>query len=230
MKVLVACEESQRVCLAFRERGHEAYSCDVIECSGGHPEYHIKQDVIPLLNGKCKFCTCDGKEHEINNKWDLIIAHPPCTYLTNACTRAFSLKATPADKVVKRWDNRAKAAVFFMHFVFADCDKIAVENPVGYMSTAYRKSDQIINPYQFAESVNDKENYVTKRTCLWLKGLPKLKTNDLPKPVMDKYYSIYTNGYRSKDWSTYLSVKETAKERSKTFPAIAKAMAEQWGG
>lgn len=229
MKVLVACEESQRVCLAFREKGHEAYSCDVIECSGGHPEYHIKQDVIPLLNGKCKFCTCDGKEHEINGTWDLIIAHPPCTYLTNACTRAFSLKTTPADKVVKRWNNRTKAAIFFMHFVFADCDRIAIENPVGYMSTAYRKPEQIINPYQFAESINDKENYVTKRTCLWLKGLPKLKTNDLPKPVLEKYYSIYTNGCRSKDWSTYLSAKETAKKRSKTFPGIAKAMAEQWG-
>lgn len=194
MKILIACEESQRVCMAFRERGHEAYSCDVIDCSGGHPEYHIKQDVLPLLNGNCTFRTCDGTEHKITGKWDMIIAHPPCTYLSNAATRAFSLRATPADKVVDRWDKRAKAAVFFMHFALADCDRIAIENPVGYMSTAYRKPDQVINPYQFATSVNDTENYVTKRTCLWLKGLPKLATNNLPKPIMEKYYSSYSGG------------------------------------
>ena len=170
MKILIACEESQRVCCAFRAKGHEAYSCDVVDCSGGHPEWHIRQDVIPLINGDCEFITCDGAKHDIKGQWDMIIAHPPCTYLTNAATRAFSLKATPAEKVVKRWDNRAKAAIFFMCFALADCDKIAIENPVGYMSTAYRKPDQIINPYQFAESEQDGENYVTKRTCLWLKG------------------------------------------------------------
>lgn len=112
MKILIACEESQRVCCAFRAKGHEAYSCDVVDCSGGHPEWHIKQDVIPLINGDCEFKTCDGTKHDIKGQWDMIIAHPPCTYLTNAATRAFSLKATPAEKVVKRWDNRAKAAVF----------------------------------------------------------------------------------------------------------------------
>lgn len=230
MKILIACEESQRVCMAFRERGHEAYSCDVINCLGGYPEYHIKQDVLPLLNGNCTFRTCDGVEHKITGKWDMIIAHPPCTYLSNAATRAFSLRATPADKVVDRWDKRAKAAVFFMHFVLADCDRIAIENPVGYMSTAYRKPDQVINPYQFATSVNDTENYVTKRTCLWLRGLPKLTTNDLPKPTMDKYYSTYSGGYKSKDWCTYNITKDKARQRSKTFKGIAKAMAEQWGG
>lgn len=229
MKILIACEESQRVCMAFRERGHEAYSCDVIECSGGHPEYHIKQDVLPLLNGNCKFHTSDGTEHEVTGRWDMIIAHPPCTYLSNAATRAFSLRATPADKVVDRWDKRAKAAVFFMNFVLADCDRIAIENPVGYMSTAYRKPDQVINPYQFATSVNDAENYVTKRTCLWLKGLPKLVTNDLPKPIMEKYYSSYSGGYKSKDWCTYNNTKDRARQRSKTFRGVAKAMAEQWG-
>lgn len=108
MKILIACEESQRVCCAFRAKGHEAYSCDVVDCSGGHPEWHIKQDVIPLINGNCEFKTCDGTKHDIKGQWDMIIAHPPCTYLTNAATRAFSLKATPAEKVVKRWDNRAK--------------------------------------------------------------------------------------------------------------------------
>ena len=229
MQVLVACEESQRVCIAFRGKGHEAYSCDIIDCSGGHPEWHIKQDVIPLLNGHCEFVTCDSKTHEIEDKWDLIIAHPPCTYLTNAATRAFSLKASSPEKVIKRWENRAKAAVFFMHFVLADCDRIAVENPVGFMSTAFKKPDQIINPYEFASSVEDKENYVTKRTCLWLRGLPKLKANNLPKLTMEKYFSTYTGGYRSKDWCTYGSHKDRQKERSKTFPGIAKAMAEQWG-
>lgn len=230
MQVLVACEESQRVCMAFREKGHEAYSCDIIDCSGGHPEWHIKQDVIPLLNGHCEFVTCDSKTHEIEDKWDLIIAHPPCTYLTNAATWTFSLKASSPEKVIKRWENRAKAAVFFMHFLLADCDRIAVENPVGFMSTAFKKPDQIINPYEFASSVEDKENYVTKRTCLWLKGLPKLKTNNLPKPTMEKYFSTYKGGYKSKDWCTYRSNhKDRQKERSKTFPGIAKAMAEQWG-
>ena len=111
---------------------------------------YVKQDVLPLLNGDCEFQTCDGVEHDIKGQWDMIIAHPPCTYLTNAATRAFSLKATPAEKVVKRWDDRARAAVFFMHFALANCDKIAIENPVGYMSTSYKKPDQIINPYQFA--------------------------------------------------------------------------------
>lgn len=231
MQVLVACEESQRVCMAFREKGHEAYSCDIIDCSGGHPEWHIKQDVIPLLNGHCEFITCDGKTHEIENRWDLIIAHPPCTYLSNAATSSFSLKASSPEKVVKRWENRAKASVFFMHFVLADCDRIVVENPVGFMSTAYKKPDQIINPYEFASSIDDRENYVTKRTCLWLKGLPKLKANNLPKPTMEKHFSTYTGGYKSKDWCTYgsHSYKDRQKERSKTFPGIAKAMAEQWG-
>lgn len=103
MNILVACEESQRVCSAFRAKGHNAFSCDIIECSGGHPDWHIKQDVIPLLNGNCDFNTVDGTAHTINNKWDMIIAHPPCTYLTNACTRAFSLKSTPA---FKAYDGR----------------------------------------------------------------------------------------------------------------------------
>lgn len=229
MNVLIACEESQRVCIAFRQKGHRAFSCDIQPCSGGHPEWHIQNNVLPLLNGNCTFEDSTGGVHDIVGKWDLIIAHPPCTYLTNACTRAFSLKSRPAFEVCDRWDKRAKAVTFFMQFVLADCDKIAVENPVGYMSTAYRKPEQIINPYQFAESINDKENYVTKRTCLWLKGLPKLKTNELPKPVMEKYYSVYKGGYKSKDWCTYSNNKDRAKQRSKTFPGIAKAMAEQWG-
>ncbi len=100
MNVLVACEESQRVCSAFRSKGHNAFSCDIVNCSGGHPEWHIRQDVLPLVNGDCEFTTVDGESHKVAGKWDLIIAHPPCTYLSNAATRSFSLKATPPKKLL----------------------------------------------------------------------------------------------------------------------------------
>ncbi len=154
-RLLVACEESQRVCTAFREKGWEAYSCDIQECSGGHPEWHIQQDVLPLLNGDCEFTTCDGVRHKIIGKWDMIIAHPPCTYLSNVATRHYSLRCTPAEKVVDRWKKRAESCIFFMHFILADCDKIAVENPIGFINSAYRKPDQIIHPYQFAKKAKN---------------------------------------------------------------------------
>lgn len=227
MNVLVACEESQRVCIAFRAKGHNAFSCDIIDCSGGHPEWHIKQDVLPLLNGRCEFTTCDGKLHTISGKWDLIIAHPPCTYLSNVATRSFSLKCTPPEKVIKRWEDRAKAAVFFMQIILADCEKIAVENPVGFMNTAYRKPTQIIHPYMFADSIYDKEQYVTKATCLWLKGLPPLETNNLPKPNNAVIFGVMSSG-KVRTWEDTHSRK--SEIRSKTFPGIAAAMAEQWGG
>lgn len=233
MKVLVACEESQAVCKAFREKGHEAYSCDIEPCSGGHPEWHIQGDVLPLINGNCTFQTVDGKMHTINAEWDMLIAFPPCTYLTNAGTRHFSLKMNSEEKVNNRWEKRYKAAEFFMAFVNADCKKIAIENPVGYMNSSYRKADQIIHPYYFAKNETDKENYVQKRTCLWLKGLKKLKrTSDLIKPE-----PVYIcNGEKCKGkkigWCEALTAsnqRERAKARSKTFPGIAKAMADQWG-
>ena len=183
MKILVACEESQRVCTAFRELGHEAYSCDIQECSGGHPEWHIQGDVLPLINGNCIFTTMDWTLHEITGKWDLLIAHPPCTYLSAVTTRHLSLKCTPAEKVVERFWKLAESAVFFMQFALADCERICVENPTGFMSRLWRKPDQTIHPYYFAESEEDTENYVQKRTCLWLKGLPELrKSADLPVP------------------------------------------------
>lgn len=225
MNVLIACEESQEVCKAFRERGHNAYSCDIQECSGGHPEWHIKGDCLPLLNGNCSFCTEGGISVQINGKWDLIIAHPPCTYLSNVATRSFSLRCTAPEKVVERWKNRACAAVFFMYFVLADCDKIAIENPVGFMSTAYRKADDIIDPYMFAESVDDVANYVKKRTCLWLKGLPKLIRNDIPEPKIKEMFGVYPSG-KAGCWEDQ---QHGSKTRSKTFPGIARAMAEQWG-
>ena len=235
MKILVACEESQRVCTAFREREREAYSCDILEPSGGHPEWHIKGDCLPLLNGNCEFETMDGIKHKIDGKWDLIIAHPPCTYLSNVATRQYSLKCCTPEKVVSRWEERAKAAVFFMHFVLANCERVCVENPVGFMNSAYRKADQIIHPYYFAESVDDAENYHKKRTCLWLKGLPPLKrTSELPEPKP----MYFCQGEKSKGkaigWCEGIrnitgGQVERAKARSKTFPGIAKAMAEQWG-
>lgn len=226
MNILVACEESQRVCMAFREKGHRAFSCDIEPCSGGHPEWHIQQDVIPLLNGKCSFKTCDGEVHTVNDRWDMIIAFPPCTYLTNCATRHFSLRVTSAEKVVYRWKMRALAAVFFMRFILADCDRIAIENPVGFMSKAYRKPDQIIEPYYFAQSEDDTENYVTKRTCLWLKGLPCLKKiNNLDRPKLETYVT-HKGVTKTVCWEMKVHGSET---RSKTFPGIAKAMAEQWG-
>ena len=224
IKVLVACEESQAVCKAFRERGFEAYSCDIQECSGGRPEWHICGDALKAMRGG-QIVTQDGKEHFVD-KWDLMIAHPPCTYLSNVCTRGFSLKSTPAEKVVDRWKKRAESAVFFMYFILAPIEHIAVENPVGFMNTVFRKADQIIEPYMFAESERDGDNYVTKRTCLWTKNLPNLiQTNGLKRPDNKKLFGTYSNG-KAKTWEDSI---HGGKARSKTFHGIAKAMAEQWG-
>ena len=224
MRVLVACEESQAVTIEFRKRGHEAYSCDIIDCSGGHPEWHICGDALEAIKGG-QIVTMDGKTHDVG-KWDMLIAHPPCTYLSNVATRHYSLRCSSAEKVVSRWEQRARAAVFFMYFYLADIPKVAVENPVGFMNTACRKPDQIIHPYMFADSVDDKDQYVTKATCLWLRGLPKLKTNGLPKPDNRKIYGIMPSG-KARTWEDTYS--RSGKVRSKTFPGIAKAMAEQWG-
>ena len=217
MKVLVACEESQRVCNAFRARGHEAYSCDIIEPSGSHPEWHILGDVLPILNGNTTFETMDGEEHFID-KWDLIIAHPPCTYLTVTGNRWFNVEKY-GDKARERIKLREEAVEFFMAFANADCDKIAIENPVGVISTRWRKPDQIVQPYFFGDPFE-------KRTCLWLKGLPKLKkTNEVePEPRIK-----YASGCTMPAWYANLPPKDRAKERSKTFPGFAEAMAEQWG-
>lgn len=241
MRVLVACEESQRVASAFREKGHEAYSCDIQYCSGNHPEYHILGDALKLLKTPCYFHTCDFQLHHIE-KWDLLIAHPPCTYLTNVANRFHSLKCTPLDKINDRTMKRIEAMQFFMSFVFAPCDRIAIENPRGVMNTAYRAADQTIDPYMFAESEQDTENYVTKATCLWLKGLPKLQTkfikqtgefsllDSIEKPDNEKLFGRNPSGNIS-CWEErgVNRGKDRAKERSKTFQAVAKAMAEQWG-
>lgn len=204
MKILVACEESQRVTIALRERGHEAYSCDIEPCSGGHPEWHLQQDVIPLLS----------------KKWDMIIAFPPCTYLTVTGNRWFDIDRY-GDKALQRHKDRKNAIDFFMLFANANCEKIAIENPIGCMSTVYRKPNQIIHPYMFGDAER-------KATCLWLKGLPELVPTDIVEPNV----VYYKNGKGSDSpWhmnTISLPPKERAKARSKTFPGIAKAMAEQW--
>ena len=217
MRVLVACEESQAVTIEFRKLGHEAYSCDTEPCSGGHPEWHLLQDVTPLL-----------KEH-----WDMIIAFPPCTYLTVAGNRWFNTERYGVE-ASKRLKNREAAARFFMQFVNADCKLIAIENPIGVMSRIYKKPDQIIQPYEYGHPF-------TKNTCLWLKGLPRLRATN----IIERLESGWENQQFTKDgryggfggkfgckkdgkWLRY-GDPEVKKARSKTFPGIAKAMAEQWG-
>lgn len=204
MRILVACEESQAVTIELRRLGHEAYSCDIQDCSGGHPEWHIKGDALELLK----------------MKWDMLIAFPPCTHLAASGARHFAKKQA---------DGRQQEAIdFFMKFVNADCPKIAIENPVGIMSSKYRKPNQIIQPYMFGDRAR-------KSTCLWTKGLPLL----IPTNIVDPG-EIYKGGfsvgaslnYARDENGKILSWNDprTAKIRSKTFPGIAKAMAEQWAG
>lgn len=220
MKILIACEESQAVCKEMRRLGHECYSCDIIECSGGHPEWHIMQDVLPLLNGYCTFKTMDGVEHTIDSKWDMIIAHPPCTYLTLAGNKWY--KPEFLSRFPERLYQRQQAILFFMKIANADCDKIAIENPVGIMSTQWRKPDQYIEPYYFGDCEK-------KKTGLWLKGLKKLEHTNIVEPVIIHCKS----GANEPRWhmeTMKLPPEERSKVRSKTFPGIAKAMAEQWAG
>ncbi len=191
MKVLVACEESQAVTIELRALGHEAYSCDIEPCSGGHPEWHLQQDVVPLLK----------------EKWDMIIAFPPCTHLAVSGARWFKEKQA---------DGRQQQGIdFFMNFALCRCSKVAIENPVGIMSTRWRKPDQIIPPWQFGDEAQ-------KTTCLWLKGLPPLK----PTKIVGKGEFITTpSGKKLPKW---YSDNKSSNARSKTFPGIGKAMAAQW--
>lgn len=218
----MACEESQAVTKELRALGHEAYSCDIIECSGGHPEWHIMQDVLPLLNGDCNFYTCDGTSHLIIGEWNMIIAFPPCTYLTVTGNRWFNVEKY-GEKAIQRMKDREDAIRFFMAFANADCDRIAIENPIGVMSSAWRKPNQIIHPYMFGDPER-------KGTCLWLKGLQELKPTNIVEPKIIRY----KNGKGTDSpWhvnTMSLPPIERAKMRSKTFPGIAKAMAEQWAG
>lgn len=213
MKILVACEESQAVTIELRQLGHEAYSCDIEPCSGGHPDWHFQQDVKELLE----------------QNWDMIIAFPPCTYLTNAGTRHFSRRINSEEKVLAREKLREEAFDFFMIFANTKCEKIAIENPVGWVNSQWRKPDQIIHPYYFGDPFK-------KRTCLWLKGLPLLsETNRLPEPEPEYICQGKLSKGKKIGWcegikGTSGGQKGRAKARSKTFPGIAKAMAIQWAG
>lgn len=180
MKVLVACEESQAVCIAFRKLGHEAYSCDTQECSGGHPEWHIKGDVLPLINGNKPFITMDGDLHAIVGTWDLLIAFPPCTYLTNAGSVRLRIKG---EINKERMEKAVEAKAFFMKFLEADCQKICVENPTPGKIHQLPQYTQAIQPWWFGHPY-------TKRTCLWLKTspplpLPILFGKELPRMLME---------------------------------------------
>lgn len=204
LRVLVACEESQAVANRFRELGHEAFSCDLLPCSGGHPEWHLQQDVTELLK----------------QKWDIVIAFPPCTYLTVTGNRWFNIEKY-GDQAIQRYKEREFAIIFFKMFAESECNYVAIENPVGIMSSKWRKPDQIINPYEFGDPFE-------KKTCLWLKGLPKLTSTKIVEPPKRKEFA---SGKTMPSWyadAWKLPKEERAKLRSKTFPGIADAMVSQW--
>lgn len=218
MNVLVACEESQRVCMAFRRKGHRAFSCDITECSGGHPEWHIVQDVLPLLNGNCEFNSADGQKHGILGRWDMIIGHPPCTFLTNAGAVRMRVKG---EIVRERYEKMLKAREFFMKILEAKCEKIAVENPTPMKIAELPKYDQVIQPYEFGHPYS-------KRTCLWLKNLPKLK----PTEIIAEHEPYVNGGCKDKNGNYRRAQGRKERDpriRAKTFWGIANAMAEQWG-
>lgn len=222
MYILVACEESQEVCKAFRAKGHNAFSCDIMECSGGHPEWHIMGDALKIINpnvfGEIEFITADGKSHTIRGKWEMIIAFPPCTYLSNA--GACRLYPKKGQINMERYQKGMEAKEFFLKFLNADCPRIAVENPVSSSVFQMPKHTQEIQPYMFGHPY-------TKKTRLWLRGLPELRATDPVKPV-GPYCPAGTS---RKDRSKYGSAKrgEDAKNRAKTFQGVARAMADQWG-
>lgn len=220
MRVLVACEESQEVCKAFRAKGHEAYSCDIQEPSGGHPEWHILGDALEVINGRCSYKTMDGEEHTVDSKWDLLIAHPPCTYLTNAGACRMYPKKGKIDP--KRFAKAMEAKKFFMAFLNADCEKICIENPIPLSVVELPKKTQVIQPYEFGHPY-------TKKTYLWLKGLPNLVPTNIVEPV-GPYVCGNSEIWKKQAAKGVVYGKEkSAKHRSKTFEGIARAMAEQWG-
>jgi hypothetical protein len=220
MNVLVACEESQRVCAAFREKGHNAFSCDIQECSGGHPEWHIMGDVLQVLNGSCLFGTQDDAIHKIDGRWDLIIAHPPCTYLTNAGACRMYPQKGKIDP--NRFAKAMEAKKFFMAFLNADCEKICIENPIPLSVVELPEKTQVIQPYEFGHPY-------TKKTYLWLKGLPNLVSTNIVEPV-GPYVCGNAEIWKKQAAKGIVYGKEkSAKHRSKTFEGVAQAMADQWG-
>ena len=217
MLCLVACEESQAITFQLRLLGHTAFSCDLQACSGGFPQWHIVGDCLTLINGDCSFFTQNGDSYNICGcKWDLIIAHPPCTYLSAAGNRHFNV-VKYGNKALERIKQRELAADFFMCIWSCNCEHLAIENPVGYMNSYFRKPDQIINPYQFGDSDR-------KRTCLWLRGLPPLMSDyAVPPPA-----PIAFSGGKPRYFTEMVSGADRQKKRSKTFLGVARAMAYQW--
>lgn len=218
MNILIACEESQRVVMEFRKKGHNAYSCDILPCSGGFPEWHVMQDVLPLLDGNCVFHTMDGMLHHIDGKWDMIIGFPPCTYLSNSGARHL-YKGGVLN--MERYEKGVAAREFFMKIYNANCDKVVIENPAPSKIYELPLKSQSIQPWQFGHAF-------TKRTWLWIKGLPLLQSTDIVTPERSwcpsgSYSGVHDDKYRG------MFTKDRARNRSKTFPGIAKAMAEQWG-
>ena len=224
MKILVACEESQAVAIELRRLGDEAYYCDIQECSGGHHEWHIKGDVLPLLNGDCEFYTMDGERHAIYGRWDMIIAFPPCTYLSNAGACRLYPKKGQLD--MERYQKGLQAKAFFLRFLNADCPRVAVENPVSSSAFEMPRHTQEIQPYQFND---DGTHPYTKKTRLWLRGLPLLvPTTPGCKPAGP--YVPAGTGRKNREKYGAAKRGEDAKNRAKTFSGIARAMAEQWAG
>lgn len=218
MKVLVACEESQTVCKAFRAKGHEAYSCDIQEPSGGRPEWHILGDVLPFINGNCTVTTMDGKLHNIDGTWDILIAHPPCTYLSNAGARHLWKGHTLNHE---RYGKGLEGKAFFLQFWNADCPRICVENPVPSRVYELPKYSQVIQPYEYGHPYS-------KKTCLWIKNLPLLIPTNRVEPI-GTWCPSGSYSHKHGDQHRGLFTKDRAKNRSKTFTGIAQAMVDQWG-
>lgn len=219
MNILVACEESQSVTIEMRKLGHRAFSCDLVPCSGGHPEWHIMGDCLPLLNGGCSFQTMDGVNHEQPEGWDMIIAFPPCTKTSNAGAR--HLWKGHRLNIVRFYDGLCGKALFEA-IRKAECPKIAVENPTPSAVFGFPEPTQAIQPYMFGHPY-------TKKTLLWLTGLPPLKPTNPVEPERTWCPSgSYSHQHRDKHRGMF--TKDRAKNRAKTFPGVARAMAEQWGG
>ena len=217
MKVLIACEESQRVCIAFRKRGHEAYSCDIQEPSGGHPEWHIMQDVLPLLNGCCTFHTCDCSTHHIDGRWYMIIAFVPCTKTSNAGARHL-YKGGKLN--LQRYYEGLCGKALFMAVWAADCDKVVIENPTPSKIFDYPPPTQAIQPFMFGHPF-------TKKTLLWERGVEPLTPTNIVEPTATWCPSGSYSGKHGEEHKGMFTT-DRAKNRAKTFPGIAEAMASQW--
>ena len=229
--VLIACEESQTVCKAFRKLGFNAYSCDILPCSGGHPEWHLHCDVLGVIRDK-RGTLETGDEFVLDGEWDLMIAHPPCTYLSVSGARWYYHpedkdlpieQRRPHPNFPTRAQDRKEAIEFFLALANADIPRIAIENPVGIMSKLFHKPNQIVQPYWFGDEA-------TKTTCLWLKNLPQLT----PTKIVGKGERVVLSSgkslpkWYSDSFNTKISAERRRTLRSKTFQGFADAMAEQW--